>query len=97
MPDDGPLFKSHAAQFLQISMERNELGRRIRGNNCIQRNEDLDDRIRLFKIKFKDPFLHSLKNKIDLAFQIGDVLLSLDVFNFHYKFSDDEVKDKMAT
>ena len=27
--DDGPLFKSHAAQFLQKAMESNELGRRI--------------------------------------------------------------------
>ena len=73
-------------------MERNELGRRIRGNNCIQRNEDLDERIRLFKIKFKDPFLHSLKNEIDLALKIdNDVLLSFDVFNVRNKFSDDEV------
>ena len=81
-----PLFKRHALYFLEISTDRNELATSTRRNNDVVSNAEC---MRLFKVKFKNSFLHAFKKEIYQALRINvKVLLAFDVFNAQQNFRE---------
>jgi hypothetical protein len=79
--DDGPKFKNHATDFLNISISGLGLARRSRSSNFLA-DGNLDEAIADFKTRIKIPFMQDLINEIDNALKVNDnVFLSFDVFN----------------
>ena len=81
---DGPLFSQHSRTLLQISKERMELARRLRGNNLIEiiNEEEINSRIEKFYRVLKVPFLEAVLRELDLAFHLDDrIFLAFDAFN----------------
>ena len=91
---DGPSFQEHAVQFLSISRERMALGRRLRGNDLFDADEDLQERIVNFSHTVRTPFMAELIVELDKALELNDpVLLAYDVFNVTTTFTKEERYD----
>ena len=85
---DGQLFRQHSRSFLQISKERMELARMLRGSNLIQTSEEeTDARIEEFHRVYKILFLEAVLWDLDLAFHFDyPIFLAFDAFNVASNF-----------
>ena len=89
--DDGSLFKEHAMEFLKTSQDCLELVRRTRGSRLLDKDEDLQQYINVFKTNVKEPFLRDVLVELKKQITIDDpIFQEFDVFNVADSHSQEE-------
>ena len=98
MKDDGPLFSKFAPEFFQASLERMAFARRMQNTNLMDHDDEIHNKINLFKQEIKQPFLEAVLRELALAMNVDDpVFIAFDVFNPSAKLNQEEIATKITT